>query len=116
MSLIPTDKELQSFLALEQPTEEQSSTLLSDSETIYNNISSLMNTLNVGTDTFVGKLLAGFGAAYQILDIASSLLSFIPGFSLFGGRRASGGMVNAGQTYLTGERGIELFKIGRAHV
>ena len=44
-----------------------------------------MNILNIGTDTFVNKLLAGFGTAYQILDIATSILSFIPGFgSIFG--------------------------------
>ena len=91
--------------------EDISSTLLADSETIYQNISSLMNVLNVGTDTFVSKLLAGFGTAYQILDIASSLLSFIPGFSLFGGRRASGGMVNAGQDYIVGEQGKERLRM-----
>ena len=107
-----SDKELQSFLALENTPEEQSSTLLSDSETIYQNISSLMNVLNIGTDTFVSKLLAGFGAAYQVLGIVGSILSFIPGGGVISkafGARASGGMVNAGQTYLTGERGIELF-------
>jgi len=114
MSLIPTDKELQSFLALDQPTEEQSSTLLSDSETIYNNISSLMNTLNVGTDTFVGKLLAGFNTAFQIMDIVGSILSFIPGGGVISkafGARATGGMVNAGGTYLVGEQGPELLRM-----
>ena len=56
------------------------------------------------------KLLAGFGTAYQILDIATSILSFIPGFgSIFG--RASGGMVNAGRTYLVGERGPEILRM-----
>ena len=92
--------------------EDISSTLLADSETIYQNISSLMNILNVGTYTFVSKLLAGFGAAYQVLGIVGSILSFIPGGGVISkafGARASGGMVNAGQTYLTGERGIELF-------
>ena len=90
--------------------EDISSTLLADSETIYQNISSLMNVLNIGTDTFVSKLLAGFGTAYQILDIATSILSFIPGFgSIFG--RASGGMVNAGGTYIVGERGPEILRM-----
>ena len=92
--------------------EDISSTLLADSETIYQNISSLMNVLNIGTDTFVSKLLAGFGAAYQVLGIVGSILSFIPGGGVISkafGARSSGGMVNAGQTYLTGERGIELF-------
>ena len=107
-------KEIDSFAKLNQTQdgEEQSSTLLSDSETIYQNISSLMNVLNIGTDTFVSKLLAGFGAAYQVLGIVGSILSFIPGGGVISkafGARASGGMVNAGQTYLTGERGIELF-------
>ena len=107
-------KEIDSFAKLNQTqdSEEQSSTLLSDSETIYQNISSLMNVLNIGTDTFVSKLLAGFGAAYQVLGIVGSILSFIPGGGVISkafGARASGGMVNAGQTYLTGERGIELF-------
>ena len=109
-----SQKEIDSFAKLNQTQdgEEQSSTLLADSETIYQNISSLMNVLNVGTDTFVSKLLAGFGAAYQVLGIVGSILSFIPGGGIISkafGARASGGMVNAGQTYLTGERGIELF-------
>ncbi|MBK9404764.1 MAG: hypothetical protein IPN57_09560 [Ignavibacteria bacterium] len=109
-------KEIDSFAKLNQTQdgEEQSSTLLSDSETIYQNISSLMNVLNIGTDTFVSKLLAGFGAAYQILDIASSLLSFIPGGGVISkafGARASGGMVNAGGTYLVGEQGPELLRM-----
>ena len=105
-----SDKELQSFLALNNTPSNEPSTLVDDSQTIYNNISGLMNILNVGTDTFVSKLLAGFGTAYQILDIATSILSFIPGFgSIFG--RASGGMVNAGGTYLVGERGPEILRM-----
>ena len=105
-----SDKELQSFLALNNTPLNEPSTLVDDSQTIYNNIAGLMNILNVGTDTFVSKLLAGFGTAYQILDIATSILSFIPGFgSIFG--RASGGMVNAGGTYLVGERGPEILRM-----
>lgn len=105
-----SDKELQSFLALNNTPSNEPSTLVDDSQTIYNNIAGLMNILNVGTDTFVSKLLAGFGTAYQILDIATSILSFIPGFgSIFG--RASGGMVNAGGTYLVGERGPEILRM-----
>ena len=94
--------------------EDISSTLLADSETIYQNISSLMNVLNIGTDTFVSKLLAGFGAAYQVLGIVGSILSFIPGGGVISkafGARASGGMVNAGGTYLVGEQGPELLRM-----
>ena len=94
--------------------EDISSTLLADSETIYQNISSLMNVLNVGTDTFVSKLLAGFGAAYQVLGIVGSILSFIPGGGIISkafGARASGGMVNAGGTYLVGEQGPEILQM-----
>ena len=112
-----SDKELQSFLALNNTPSNEPSTLVDDSQTIYNNIAGLMNILNVGTDTFVSKLLAGFGTAYQILDIATSIFSFIPGGGVIStaiGARASGGMVNAGGTYLVGEQGPELLRMSGA--
>ncbi|MBK7447848.1 MAG: hypothetical protein IPJ45_17860 [Ignavibacteria bacterium] len=85
--------------------------MLADSETIYQNISSLMGVLEVGTQTFVGQLLKGFGMAFQIMDVASSLLKFIPVFGSFFGGRASGGMVNACGTYLVGEQGPEILQM-----
>jgi len=111
-----SEKEIKSFMDFETtpgntPPEEQSSTLLADSETIYQNISSLMGVLEVGTQTFVGQLLKGFGMAFQIMDVASSLLKFIPVFGSFFGGRASGGMVNAGGTYLVGEQGPEILQM-----
>lgn len=49
----------------------------------------------------------------ETVGLFKSLLSFLPFGSLFGGgasmARADGGPVTAGQTYLTGEKGIELF-------
>ena len=51
-----SDKELQSFLALNNTPSNEPSTLVDDSQTIYNNIAGLMNILNVGTDTFVNKI------------------------------------------------------------
>ena len=51
------------------------------------------------------------GMAFQITDVASSLLKFIPVFGSFFGGRASGGMVNSGGTYLVGEQGPEILQM-----
>ena len=59
----------------------------------------------------LGKALLGdFGKTGQIGGWAGDLLSLVA--SSFGGARAGGGPVSAGQTYLVGERGPELLHMG----
>jgi len=78
---------------------------LEDTNTMYGVVSSTMNLLGVSTDSFVGKLIGGFGTVLTIMEAiktVNSIFSFlpIPGF-------ASGGVLPAGVS-LVGERGPEL--------
>lgn len=50
---------------------------LEDIQTGYSLIAQSMSLLNVGTDTFVGKLMAVFNFANSALSIGSSIVSFI---------------------------------------
>ena len=65
-----------------------------------------MQLLNVGTDSFVSKMLGGFNAVLVIMEAiktVNSISSFlpIPGF-------ASGGTFGGNSPMLVGERGAEL--------
>jgi len=75
-----------------------------DVGTITGGISTAMNALGVGSDNFVGKMLAGFDSALgiiQAIKTVNTVLSFIPGF-------ASGGNFSGGSPIMVGERGAEL--------
>jgi len=75
-----------------------------DVGTITGAIATSMNALGVGTDNFVGKMLAGFDSALgiiQAIKTVNTVLSFIPGF-------ASGGNFVGGGPIMVGERGAEL--------
>ena len=75
-----------------------------DVGTITGAIATSMNALGVGTDNFVGKMLAGFDSALgiiQAIKTVNTVLSFIPGF-------ASGGNFSGGSPIMVGERGAEL--------
>jgi len=77
---------------------------IDDTETVYSGITNILSALNVGTETFVGKILSGFDSAATIiksLQTINSVFSLIPGF-------ASGGEALAGMPYMAGERGTEL--------
>lgn len=50
---------------------------LEDIQTGYSLIGQSMSLLNIGTDTFVGKLMAVFGFVNSALSIGSSIVSFI---------------------------------------
>jgi hypothetical protein len=50
---------------------------LEDIQTGYSLIAQSMNLLNVGTDTFVGKLMSAFNFVNSALNIGSSIVSFI---------------------------------------
>ena len=84
------------------PSEDTSRNLANDAETMYGAISSSMNALGVGTDTFVGSMITGFGTVLTIMEAikaVNSILSIIPGF-------ASGGIATG--SFIAGERGAEL--------
>jgi hypothetical protein len=69
----------------------------------YGAINNMMSVLNLGTETFVSKLLGGFNSVLIIMEsikAVNSILSFIPGF-------ASGGAFSGGPM-IVGERGPEL--------
>ena len=77
---------------------------IDDTQTVYSEITNILSVLNIGTETFVGKLLSGLDSAVTIiksLQTINSILSIIPGF-------ASGGVAAAGMPYMAGERGTEL--------
>ena len=81
---------------------EEGRNLANDAETMYGAISSSMNALGVGTDTFVGSMITGFGTVLTIMEAikaVNSILSIIPGF-------ASGGIATG--SFIAGERGAEL--------
>jgi len=84
--------------------DELSKSLIDDTETVYSGITNILSALNIGTETFVGKILSGFDSAATIiksLQTINSVFSLIPGF-------ASGGEALAGMPYMAGERGTEL--------
>lgn len=60
---------------------------------------------------FVANLIDGFKS---IISIGSKVGNFIGSLNPFGGGKATGGPVNAGTTYLVGERGPELFTPNRS--
>jgi hypothetical protein len=59
------------------PIKEDSRNTLEDIQTGYSLIGQSMALLNIGTDTFVGKLMAVFNFANSALNIGSSIVSFI---------------------------------------
>lgn len=77
---------------------------LEDTQNIYSAVSSTMSVLGTQTDSFVGKLIGGFGTVLTIMEAikaVNSIFSFIPGF-------ASGGTPPIGTPFWVGERGPEL--------
>jgi len=94
--------ESQSLLNKANSKEDTSSTYEDVSNT-YGAINNMMSVLNLGTETFVSKLLGGFNTVLTIMEAikaVNSILSFIPGF-------ASGGAFSGGPM-IVGERGPEL--------
>jgi len=78
---------------------------IADVETIGSSISSVMNTLGLGTNNFVNTLIAGFDSVLTIMQAikaVNTVFSFIPGL-------ATGGTAIAGMPHIVGERGAELF-------
>ena len=95
--------ESQSLLNKANSKEDTSSTYEDVSNT-YGAINNMMSVLNLGTETFVSKLLGGFNTVLTIMEAikaVNSILSFIPGF-------ASGGSFSGGSPIMVGERGAEL--------
>ena len=65
-----------------------------------------MNLIGITTDSFLGKLIGGFGTVLSIMEAikaVNSILNFIPGF-------ASGGIASG--LFMAGERGAELINVG----
>jgi hypothetical protein len=94
--------ESQSLLNKANSKEDTSSTY-EDVTNTYGAINNMMSVLNLGTETFVSKLLGGFNSVLIIMEsikAVNSILSFIPGF-------ASGGSFSGGPM-IVGERGPEL--------
>lgn len=56
---------------------EKSSDTLQDIETGYSLIAQSMTLLNIGTDTFVGKLMSVFGFVNSALSVGSSIIKFV---------------------------------------
>lgn len=102
-----------------QAGDEDQQSLLETSNEVYSNISNILTALNIGTETFIGKLLTFFNSAFSVAEGVGGLLSLlglIPGggflaslFGRAGQTRAEGGLVTSGTPYLVGERGAELF-------
>lgn len=114
-----------------------SNKITDDLSLILSTATEVSNTLNLGSHTFVSQLINGLNTAIglvsSILNLFNNLtsgggglfsflgglLSFLPGGSAlsavanavgaFGGRRAEGGEVSLGKSYLVGEKGMELF-------
>ena len=66
---------------------------LTDVEAIGGAISSAMNSLNIGTDTFVSKMLAGFDLILNLVKTVqtiNSIFSFIPGLGGVPGASSAG--------------------------
>jgi hypothetical protein len=85
---------------------ESANKTLSDTETLYGVVSQTMSLIGITTDSFLGKLVSGFGTVLTIMEsikTVNSILSFIPGF-------ASGGMATG--LFMAGERGTELIDVG----
>jgi len=59
------------------PIQQDSRDTLADIQAGYSLISQAMTLLNIGTDTFVGKLMAVFSFASSALNVGSSIISFI---------------------------------------
>ncbi len=81
---------------------EKASKTLDDTDKIFSTVSSAMNLLGVSADSFVGKIVGGFGEVLEIMQLiktVNSIFNFIPG--LAGGGIASG-------AFIAGERGAEL--------
>ena len=88
---------------------------LDDTQTVYSEITNILSVLNIGTETFVGKLLNGLDSAVTIIKSLQTINSVLGIFgSIFGGgggalkAYASGGVAAAGMPYMAGERGTEL--------
>jgi ABC-type transporter Mla subunit MlaD len=82
---------------------EEGRNIYDDVTNTYGAINNMMSVLNLGTETFVSKLLGGFNSVLIIMEsikAVNSILSFIPGF-------ASGGAFSGGPM-IVGERGPEL--------
>jgi hypothetical protein len=56
---------------------EDSSSTLEDIQTGYSLIAQSMSLLNIGTDTFVGKLMTFFGLVNSAFDLGSSIVKFV---------------------------------------
>lgn len=83
-------------------TAENAAKTLEDTQTLYGVISQTMTLIGITTDSFLGKLVSGFGTVLTIMEsikTVNSILSFIPGF-------ADGGIM-PGVSWV-GERGKEL--------
>ena len=81
---------------------ETASNTLTDTQTLYGVISQTMSLIGISTDSFLGKLVSGFGTVLTIMEsikTVNSILNFIPGF-------ADGGIM-PGVSWV-GERGKEL--------
>lgn len=89
-------------------TGEAISQTLADTQTIFGTVSQTMNLIGITTDSFLGKLIGGFGTVLSIMEAikaVNTILSFlpIPGF-------ASGGIASG--LFMAGERGAELINVG----
>ena len=75
---------------------------LSDTQTIYGVVSQTMSMIGITTDSFLGKLVGGFGTVLTIMEsikAVNTIFSFIPGL-------ATGGMTSG--VNWVGEQGKEL--------
>jgi len=83
---------------------EQSDETLQNTQTIFSAISQTMSLIGITTDSFLGKLVSGFGTVLTMMEsikAVNSILSFIPGF-------ASGGSFAGNSPMWVGEQGKEL--------
>ena len=84
----------------------ESAQTLVDTQAVFSGVSSIIGVLNLGTDTFVSKMLGGFNSVLTVMEAiktVNSILNFIPGF-------ASGGVASG--LFMAGEKGAELIHVG----
>jgi len=81
---------------------ESASKTLEDTQTIYGTVSQTMSLIGITTDSFLGKLVGGFGTVLTIMEsikAVNTIFSFIPGL-------ATGGLTSG--VNWVGEQGKEL--------
>ena len=81
---------------------ETASKTLEDTQTIYGTVSQTMSLIGITTDSFLGKLVGGFGTVLTIMEsikAVNTIFSFIPGL-------ATGGLTSG--VNWVGEQGKEL--------